>query len=301
MSPYVIRTGFAAVACVSALAACGFEEPPPKPFPSLGSGGTSTAPAAGSTSTTAGTFGTAGDTATGGTGFGTAGTGFGTSGSETGGTGTAGTGFGMSGSAGTGTAGAATAGAGGTGQPAVCPAPANAEAPLPLTVSGNFAPSGYFAGPMANTAGIVQEACEERPGEHTVGECYKFSFQASVLEGTGAYGGVFWQYGANNWGMSPGMKVASGATKVKFKAWGVTGGEVVTFNAGGISGGLCTDGVNLGNGTPQTLTTTPTEYEVSLAGQTYPNGIIGGFVWSTAVTSVEEVVAFYVDEIQWVQ
>jgi hypothetical protein len=36
-------------------------------------------------------------------------------------------------------------------------------------------------------------------------------------------------------------------------------------------------------------------------GQTYPNGIIGGFVWSTAVTTTEEMVTFYVDEIQWVQ
>lgn len=294
----IMRTSFAAVACVSAVVACGFDQEPSKP-PTFGSGGTaSVLPTAGSGTTTAGTFGTAGDTAAGGTGFGTAGTGFGTSGSESGGTFSTG---GTGGAGGSGIAGSATAGTGGTGQPAVCPAPANAELPLPLTVSGNFAPSGYFAGPMVNTAGIVQAACEARPAQHTVGECYKFSFQASMLEGTGAYGGVFWQNMANNWGTSPGTKVAAGATKVKFKAWGAAGGESVTFNAGGISGGLCTDSVSLGNGTPQTLTTTPTEYEVSLAGQSYPNGIIGGFVWSTAVTSVEEMVVFYVDEIQWVQ
>jgi hypothetical protein len=301
MSPNMLRTSFAAVVCVSALVACGFEQEPSKNVPRFPTGGSSSVtPTAGSSTTTAGTFGTAGDTAAGGT-FGTAGTGFGMSGSDTGGAGGAGGPGGAGGAGGSGTAGTATAGTGGSGEPAVCPAPSNAELPLPLTVSGNFAPSGYFAGPMVNTAGILQAACENRPAEHTVGECYKFSFQASMLEGTGAYGGVFWQNVANNWGTSPGTKVTAGATKVKFKAWGAAGGESVTFNAGGISGGLCTDGVNLGSGTPQTLTTTPTEYEVSLAGQSYPNGIIGGFVWSTAVTSVEEMVVFYVDEIQWVQ
>jgi hypothetical protein len=40
-----------------------------------------------------------------------------------------------------------------------------------------------------------------------VGDCYEFTFQASVLEGTGA-----------------GLKVAPGATKVTFKAWSGGGG-----------------------------------------------------------------------------
>jgi hypothetical protein len=205
-----------------------------------------------------------------------------------------------------GSAGTPAGGTGGTGiQPAVCPMPGNAELPLPLTVSGNFVPSGYFAGPETNVAGIVAGTCAARPGEHTIGECYKFTFQAAMLDaaGTGAYGGVFWQNTANNWGTAPGTKVAAGATKVNFKAWGEVGGEVVTFSAGGISGGLCSDGVNLGTGggTMQTLTTTPTAYSVNLSGQTYPNGIIGGFVWSTAVTATDQVVTFYIDEIQWVQ
>lgn len=299
MSLHRIRTSVVSVvglACVTAVA-CGFEQAPQKSTPPvfMPSGGTTTGTAGTTVVPAAGTFGTAGDTAAGGT-FSTAGT-FG-AGGETGGTAS------MAGAGGTGTAGAAgtaTAGTGGTA-PAVCPMPGNTEMPLPLTVSGNFIPSGYFAGPAVNTAGILAAACEARPDGHAIGECYKFTFQASMVEGTGAYGGVFWQNTANNWGTGPGTKVAAGATKVNFKAWGAVGGETVTFSAGGITG-LCSDGVNLGTGggTQAVLTTTPTAYSVDLAGQTYPNGIIGGFVWSTAVTTIEESVSFYVDEIQWVQ
>jgi hypothetical protein len=116
---------------------------------------------------------------------------------------------------------------------------------------------------------------------------------------------VFWQHGANNWGTDAGLKVAPGATKVTFKAWGANGGELIEFSAGGIGGNgtLCADQVNLGqgNGTKVTLTKTPTPYTVNLQGQTYPKGVIGGFVWSAAVTSVDQVLVFYVDEIQWIK
>jgi hypothetical protein len=217
--------------------------------------------------------------------------------------------MGGAGVGGTGGASGGTAGSGGTGTNTggtgitVCPAPQGAEASLPLTVDPIFAPSGYFAGPITNIPGILHEECESRPAEHTIGLCHKWTFQATELEGEGAYGGAFWQYGANNWGDRAGLKVASGATKVRFKAWGAVGGEVVQFNAGGISDPLypCADQVNLGTtgGTFATLTTTPTTYEVDLLGQTYMT-VIGAFSWSTQVVSVSEVVTFYVDEIQWV-
>lgn len=212
------------------------------------------------------------------------------------------------GTAGTSTssASAGSAGAGGM-TPSECPVPQGAELPLPLTVSGNFIPSGYFASPAVNTAGIAQTPCEVRPAGHTIGDCYEFTFQASMLEGKSAYAGVFWQHGANNWGTAPGLKLAPGATKVTFKAWSASasGGELVEFSAGGIGGvgTPCADRVNLGqgHGTKVTLTKTPTQYTIDLQGQTYPQGVIGGFVWSAAVSSVDQVLAFYVDEIQWIR
>ncbi len=217
-----------------------------------------------------------------------------------------------SGSGGTGggtSAGGDIATGGSASVPLVCSMPQGAQSPLPLVVTSHFAPSGYFGGPETSIKGIVEGTCANRPAAHTVGKCFKYTFQASALDATteGAYGGVFWQYGANNWGNAPGMRVAPGATKVTFKAWSASaeGGEKVQFNAGGIGSPdkPCADGVNLGTagGTLATLTTTPTEYSVDLLGQTYDSGIIGGFVWSAAVTSVDQVVSFYIDEIQWVQ
>jgi hypothetical protein len=269
-----------------------------------GTGSTQGGSAAGTFGASGATFGTSGET------FGTAGTTFGTAGASSAGAAGAGGastgGAASGGTSGGGTSGSGTAGTGGA-KPTVCPELQGAAQPLPLTVSGNFISSGYFAGPAANTNGIVQSACEARPAGQTIGECYKFVFQASVLEGGGAYAGVFWQHGKDNWGEDAGLNVAAGATKVTFKAWSASanGGELIEFSAGGIGGNgtLCADTVNLGqgNGTQVTLTKTPTQYSIDLKGQTYPKGILGGFVWSAAVTSTEQVLSFYVDEIQWVK
>ncbi len=256
------------------------------------------------TSSTAGTTGTAGTPSTGGTGFGS------------GGTGTAGTGFGTGGAGGTGgvLGSAGSIGTGGTLSAGFCKA-AGAEVALPMAVDSSFIASGYFAGPEfpadvdtnPNVTGITEAACETRPENeagHT-GNCHKWSFLAKKLDvETGeAYGGVFWQAPANNWGMSPGIKTAAGATKVTFRAWGAVGGEVLSFSAGGITSATCNDDIQLGmaGATQVTLTTTPTDYTVDLKGQTYPNGVIGGFVWSAATASIETPVEFYVDDIQWVQ
>lgn len=240
-------------------------------------------------------------------------------GTSMGGTGTAGTSFGTGGSAGTTTTGGAagttaggTGGSGGTTTVNPCKA-AGIEKALPMAVDDAFIPSGYFAGPLQgmdpepNIMGIVEAACDVTPEPATsVGTCHKFTFQAALLtEGDemnppGAYGGVFWQAPANNWGEGPGIKVAAGATKVTFRAWSPDENTVVSFNAGGISG-VCSDNVQLGStGTQITLGTEPMEYEVTLAGQTYPDGVIGGFVWSAEVLDTDTVVTFYVDDIQWV-
>lgn len=336
-----IRPGLALGLCSLALA-CAVAEDDRRPvLPSNGGGpagseaGSTTVdvPAAGNAGTTGAPLGgsanggSPGAGAPSAAGTGTSGTGVGSGGTATGGSGDGGSshggaaaGTGGSGSGGTGKAGSggtssggsagttASGGQGGTGVvvPTVCPAPVGPQAALPLVVTANFIPSGYFAGPAVNTAGILAAACENRPAAHTVGACSKFTFQASMLEGNGAYGGVFWQFGANNWGTGPGKSVAAGATKVTFKAWSAgAGGEQVEFSAGGLgdAASLCKDSINLGigGGNKVTLTTSPTQYTVDLKGQTYATGIIGGFVWSVAVTSVAQVVSFYVDEIQWVQ
>jgi len=278
MSLCMIRTGFALAMCVSVLACSAAVEESQKPPAPKATGGNASggqAPSAGATST-------------GGTGSGIGGSGTSTGGVAQGGM-------------------PAGGGTGGTGtQVKVCGTPQGAEAPLPLAVTPNFIPSGYFGDQTTADKGITFAACSDRPAEHTIGECSKWTFKAaSVILGEGGYGGVFWQYGANNWGEAVGMKVAPGATKVTFKAWSASaeGGELVEFSAGGINEPInpCHDTVLLGpsGATQVTLTTTPTEYSVDLQGATYPSGIIGGFVWTVKVATVDELVSFYVDEIQW--
>jgi len=183
---------------------------------------------------------------------------------------------------------------------------------LPLAVDGPFIPGGYFAGPNqdANITGIMAGTCDTPPSPATsFGMCHKFSFKAGMLGDPvppattgGAYGGVYWLAGsAGNWGTAAGANVAPGAQTVKFRAWGATGTEVVSFNVGGVTGTTCLDSVSFGTmgAMKITLTTTPTDYVFPLAGQTYPKGVIGGFVWSTEVKDTTSTTTFYVDNIRW--
>ncbi len=284
---------------VTCVLACSAEGAPPEPR-SIGG-----ASAGGTTSSSAGM--STGGTTTAGTGFGTSGaagtaiTTAGSGGTSSGGTTT--TSAGSGGAAG----GSSSGGSGGSGV-VNCKA-MGVEKALPMPVDGNFIASGYFAGPLQgmdpepNIMGIVEEPCDVTPDPPTsVGTCHKFTFKAALLSAppAGAYGGVFWQAPVNNWGSGPGIKVAPGASKVTFRAWSDVDGTVASFNAGGIIG-VCADDVQLGQqGTPIELGTEPMLGEVSLAGQTYADGVIGGFVWSTSVTDTETTVTIYIDDIQWV-
>lgn len=299
---YVFRVFSSFAVCV-ACSAAGQDEPLDKDQPSSqgGRAGASTAAASAGVPAVAGTSGvnpSGGSPASAGASQG------GSPGAASGAGG--GTASATSGSANGGSAptGGTTAGGGSAGGVTSC-APLGFERPLPIPVDDNFQPAGYFASPPANTAAILQEDCAPRPAGGSIGKCHKFSFQAVTLENNAAYAGVFWQHGTGNWGDNPGLNAAPGATKVTFRAWGAVGGEVVSFSVGGLCGATvrCKDTVCLGDegGSKLTLTTTPTDYAVSLKGMTYPNGISGGFVWSAATLGLNQKVTFFVDNIQWVQ
>jgi hypothetical protein len=197
-------------------------------------------------------------------------------------------------------------------------APTGQPVPLPLVVDDHFVLSGYFAGPDAVTAAnlppapapgaIVAGVCDPRPENPAghFGDCHRFTFHALATAGDppSAFGGIFWQGPADNWGTLPGIAVAPGASAVRFRAWGVVGGEVVSFNAGGIDDPnlACRDSVDRGgpaSNVALTLTTTPTDYTIPLTGETYENGVLGAFNWVVAVTSTDEEVSFFVDDIRW--
>jgi hypothetical protein len=129
-----------------------------------------------------------------------------------------------------------------------------------------------------------------------LGNCHQFSFTLTE-DVTGWYAGIVWQYPQGNWGELPGLNVQPGATAVRFRAWGSVGGEQVYFNAASTKT-PCSDEVQL---TPRllTLTTTPSNYDLDLGGQTYESGIITGFAWSIGTIPQGQPLVFYVDNIRW--
>lgn len=180
-----------------------------------------------------------------------------------------------------------------------CPNPTSAVVNLPMLLSGQaFAPSSWFVNPSESFPGLSSATCPSQPAGGS-GSCYTFTFQPPTAP---AFALVTWLVGTNS-GDDPGVNLEPGATKVTFRAWGEVGGETLKFFAGaqGSASSTCADTVNPGGerALTQSLTTTPTKYEFSLAGDTYPRGVIGGFSWSRQTNTAGSMTKFYVDSIQW--
>jgi hypothetical protein len=132
-----------------------------------------------------------------------------------------------------------------------------------------------------------------------IGTCYTFTY-TPVMGGLG-WGGVYWQYPANNWGGKPGLDVAPGATKVTFWAKGAAGGEVLEMVAGGIggAGAMYSDPIKADQ--KFTLTSSWVEYTLPLPAMSY-SPVLGGLAWSMGVASIPSGSAgFKIDSMQWVQ
>jgi hypothetical protein len=158
---------------------------------------------------------------------------------------------------------------------------------LPFAVDDYYGPSGYM-GDGESPGGIKDDTVclSPRPAEW-LGNCHQFTW----TPGSAGWGGVFWQYPDGNWGNAPGLTIPTGATKVTFKAWGATGGEVVEFGIGM----KAIDGFEVKSG-KLTLTTEPTEYTLELAGTSYVR-VVGGFSWAADTSTTA--VTFNVDDIRW--
>jgi len=257
--------------------------------PAAGTGGTPVTSAGTGGSIGAGTggiFGGAGylngGAGTGGVAAGSGGGGAGgLSGSGGGGTGGGGSG-GKAGSGGSG----GKAGSGGSGGTPPTDCSTNLE-PLPVTVSAEFAPTGWMGDytEISIPAGVN---CPTRaPG--AAGTCYVFDY--TPAGGAMGWAGVVWQYPNNNWGALPGKCIAEGATKVVFQARGEAGGEVVGFGAAGASSG------------DKMLTTAWQTFEINLSGVDYNEsgtngGVTGGFSWTMAAPA--GAARIYIDDIRWV-
>lgn len=191
---------------------------------------------------------------------------------------------------------------GGNGGPADM---AMAQSMLPFVVDTVFVSSGFMGdGATAGTIAMVPAKTGDstdcmgmRSSTTAAGSCHVINYTPPASMGMG-WGGVYWQYPANNWGTKPGFALPAGAKKVTFQARGAKGGEKVQFLAGGIvnAGSMYTDSIKAT--VTVTLTSSWAPYEIDLTGQSYTQ-VLGGFGWTMAATDAGAAATFYVDDIEW--
>lgn len=158
---------------------------------------------------------------------------------------------------------------------------------LPFAVDDWFGPSGYM-GDGETPGSIADEmvCVDDRPADW-MGHCHRFTWTpASAM-----WAGVYWQYPDKNWGDKPGLEIPDGATRVSFRAWGVTGTEHVDF----MVGMMAVDGFQITR-EQIALTTEPEQYTLDLAGTQYGR-VVGGFGWVAKDSTAA--VTFHVDDIRW--
>ena len=176
---------------------------------------------------------------------------------------------------------------------------------LPFLVSDEFTASG-FMGDGSGQDVIVMEvdsgACHVRSAD-SQGACYRFDYRPPASGGMG-WGGVYWQAPPNNWGNLPGKRVAPGATQLRLKAAGASGGELATFRVGGLSGTDASgepypnaDAFQAEQSFP--LTTELTEYVVPIAADAGYDRVLGGFAWTLLAPADRSPVTLFLDDIRW--
>ena len=178
---------------------------------------------------------------------------------------------------------------------------------LPFYVSDQFVPSGFMGDSTASMTAVTlthdAASCKSPRQTGAGGDCYAVSWAPTLTGDAGAaWAGVYWQSSANNWGSKPGKTIAPGATKVTFYAAGAAGGEQIQLCAGGINATGATATLPYSDSFTVkqpaiTLTTTWTQYSLSLQGTSY-TAVLGGFCWVSSTTSTESI-KFYIDDIKW--
>src|SRR4051812_37821156 len=141
------------------------------------------------------------------------------------------------------------------------------QGPTPFVVDDSFAASGYEGG--GDVAGTISDdqTCPMRGGDGR-GHCHHLEWKP----GTNSWGGVLWQYPADNWGSAPGFAIPRGYGHVRFRAWGKTGGEKVSFVVGLGAGAVDKFQARA----DVTLTATPTEYVLGVRGA-YRDKVVSAF------------------------
>lgn len=173
--------------------------------------------------------------------------------------------------------------------------PETPKAALPLTVydeagraGAPYAPSGW----MGNAGAMkVREDCPDGPFAGRT--CIRVDYTAA-----GDWAGVLWQSPANDWGDRAGGWNLTGARRLAFRCRGAKGGEVVSFQVGGIGKDKEFHDTTLAKLEDVRLTAEWQEYRINLAGQDLSR-IKTGFGW--VVRGQGSPVTFYLDDIRYEQ
>jgi hypothetical protein len=182
-----------------------------------------------------------------------------------------------------------TGGAGDSGGASGAGAEGRGDLDLPFAVDDHFSSTGMM-GDAVESLAVDPNGCKPRP-EGAQGRCHAFLLSPG---GSVGWSGLYWLATPHSWGESPGVSVAPGAKRLRFRA-AASPSVSVKFLVGGITGSapypdeFQTEATFYLEGTLK-------EFEIPLLGTTYESGVQGGFGWSLGVA---EPVTLWLDDIRW--
>jgi hypothetical protein len=161
----------------------------------------------------------------------------------------------------------------------------NAQNDNSYNILDNFIPSGY----MGDGKNIIMKK-NYKDSTRPDSLCTKTSYTA----GDSGWGGVYWQYPANNWCKQKGKDFSkSGYKRITFYIKGEKGGEEVKFKAGQDCGdSFVSDELT------RRLTKTWKKETIDLGGKNLSN-VTGAFCWTVDSKANDGVVTFYIDDVQF--
>lgn len=162
----------------------------------------------------------------------------------------------------------------------------NAQSSDGYIIFEHYVPSGY----MGDTKNIIVRQ-NFIDGVRPDSLCTKISYSSGV----NGWGGVFWQYPANNWCTLKGVDLSSGGyRKLTFYVKGDKGGEEIKFK----SGQDCGDSYNSEELTNR-ITKEWTKLTINLEGKDFSN-ISGAFCWVVdSKANNNGNVTFYIDDVKF--
>jgi hypothetical protein len=196
--------------------------------------------------------------------------------------------------------------------------PPGRPAGLPMVVTDLYQNRGWFGDEAIQSlfgtstrvigeSGAAAGPCATRP-PGAAGRCLRFEYTPPgglVPPPTGGYVGLFFlttvssyhpevaptpRPGSANWGVEPTIALPPGATDVSFWAAAATPGVTVTFRVGADQDNFAVPELT------QTLSTTWTQYRISLQGAQYGANVIAPFGWQV---DTGKPATFFVDGIVW--